>query len=1664
MGFVPSAKKVEKVVEGAEGSRRRRRAAVAINNELNDIVFSWSIEDISNENLYKNQVGEIPERFPSVENYLGSFVYPLLEETRAEICSGMEAISTLPYARVMRFEECKPYGKNFYEVTVDFWRNRSCKGGKEPYKMLTRDVLILTDSVPETVSDLQRMGRICAFASVSKISDDKSEGDFASVYFKVVTGKKLGDINLKQRKLFAILVGVNLTTNIRIWTALHLSRNWNVQKEVLCTDFSGEEECSLCTVQSDDFCKENLTGKLLNDLNESQAEAILTCLRKIRCQHKPVLELIWGPPGTGKTKATAIMLLSLLRLKCRTVVCAPTNVSVIEIASRVVHLMRGSASLGDLLLFGNKERLKVEGLEVEDICLHNRVDRITECTAPTTGWKYCISSAITFLSDPLSQYNIYSRDDLGKRKLLLEFLRERFLYIVKPLERCLSTLRTQICASYVPKHIAHEITELLGHLESFSDLLSGKNLVFFSQRWEESFSCRSKDKCLSEALTDPLSTLYLKRSECLDALKSVRDSLNRLQIPSFKSVDEIKEFCFQSASLIFCTVSKTFTLHSLDMKPPQLLVIDEAAQLKECESVIPLQLLGLRHAILIGDERQLPAVVKSDVSKEARFGRSLFERLSSLGKLKHPLNVQYRMHPSISCFPNQTFYGGQIRDGPNVKHESYSKQYLPGLMFGSFSFINVSEGREERGVDGSSLTNPVEADVAAQILSNLYKAWSLSSKENLSVGIISPYGAQVGEISERLGKKYEYSDGFTVAVNTVDGFQGREQDIVILSTVRSNHWGSIGFLAKPNRTNVALTRARYCLWILGNQRTLRGSSTVWEALVYYAIDRQCFFNADDDEGLAKTILEAKTKYNQLDDLLTSSNVLFRDAKWKVIFDENFRQSFRKLTSRRTRSSVMNLLMKLSSGWRPKRKDVDLICKSSSQIIKQFKAENLSILCTVDIEKESEYTQILKIWDVLPFEDIAKTIEHLDGIYMRFSYQYVSRCKEKRFDGDLQVPISWETPFDFLRRGDSLGENSKGTPDSQLYTERSKVKDSLLLMKFYSRSSGIINHLLSDRDGNEVELPFDLTKEQREIIQFPQSTFILGRSGTGKTTVLTMKLLQREQLHRIATSDYRITGGANSGREDSEEMLEEESKYVLRQLFVTVSSKLCFAVKQQLSQLKSFTCEGNFFAEGSSTDVDFTNKADQFEDIADSFIDIPHKSFPLVITFSKFLMMLDGSIGFSYFEKFPRSRDICREKVGAARSLALQAFIQEKEVNYEKFCAVYWRHFNERLTRNLDPSRVFTEIISHIKGSLQVGNSCSGRLSRTDYVSLSDGRGSHLTQKERHKVYDVFLEYEKKKLERGEFDLSDVVNDLHSRLRCKKIRGDDMDYVYIDEVQDLTMRQIGLFKYVSHNVEEGFVFSGDTAQTIGRGIDFKFEDVRRLFYNDFMQETEGGGKISKIYQLSQNFRTHSGILKLAQSVTDLLCHFFPLFVDVLRQETSHICGESPIFLELEMNQNSVASIFGEGGNVAGLGPEQVIIVRDDCAREEVLGRFGKQALVLALTECKGLEFQDVVLYNFFGSSPMKNQWRVVYEYMKGRKLLDNSFIGHYPQFKPARHNILCSELKQLYVAITRARQRLWICENNGQFAGAMLDYWRKLSLIQYKTEKLNSCRQNAYTRA
>ncbi|XP_057251294.1 uncharacterized protein LOC130589375 [Beta vulgaris subsp. vulgaris] len=432
-------------------------------------------------------------------------------------------------------------------------------------------------------------------------------------------------------------------------------------------------------------------------------------------------------------------------------------------------------------------------------------------------------------------------------------------------------------------------------------------------------------------------------------------------------------------------------------------------------------------------------------------------------------------------------------------------------------------------------------------------------------------------------------------------------------------------------------------------------------------------------------------------------------------------------------------------------------------------------------------------------------------------------------------------------------------------------------------------------------------------------------------------------------------------------------------------------------------------------------------------------------------MLDRTLGLSYFDRFPDIRKI--HSLSIANSRLVAQTVRRKEVTYDKFRTSYWSHFNSQLTRKLDPSRVFTEINSCIKGSLHFGESDDAKLSLQSYLQLSKSRVSNFSEDEREMIYQIFEDYEKKKVVRGEFDLADLVNDLHCRLKCEKYEGEIMDFVYIDEVQDLTLKQLALFKYICNNVEEGFVFAGDTAQTIARGVNFRFEDIKCLFYAEFLCGEEKG-TISPIFHLNQNFRTHAGVVNLAQSVVDLIQHFFPRSIDRLKPESSLLRGELPILLDCGTHEDAILWIFQDKGshtnNCIGFGSDQVIMVRDDYTRDKIVEKVRGQALVLTIFECKGLEFEDVLLYNFFGSSPLKEQWRIIYEYME--KQLCLSISETYPSFTNARHDILCYELKQLYVAITRTRQRLWICEDTDGIISPMADYWQKLNLIQ--SEKLD----------
>lgn len=457
----------------------------------------------------------------------------------------------------------------------------------------------------------------------------------------------------------------------------------------------------------------------------------------------------------------------------------------------------------------------------------------------------------------------------------------------------------------------------------------------------------------------------------------------------------------------YCTASSSAKLNGI--KELKVLVIDEAAQLKECETSIPLQLADIQHAILIGDERQLPAMVQSKISKDAEFGRSLFGRLVSLGRKRHLLSVQYRMHPLISSFPNSEFYNNQISDASNVKEISYKRHLLEGNMFGPYSFINVSY-REEECNNNLSQRNMLEVAIISEIVENLFRA-SIKKAQTVKVGIISPYKAQVAALNEKFGDKYGANSDFSIIVRSVDGFQGGEEDVIIVSTVRSNAAGLVGFLDNRQRTNVALTRARFCLWIVGNALTLWKSNSVWKKLVTDATDRGCFFNAEEDERLCIAIINSLVELDQID-LVNMSSLLFKWSRWKVIYGENFVSSWLRIGNVETRKEIIAMLMKLSRGWRyrsQKQKKLEIVDGISSQLLEQNDIDGkLNILWTVDVQEEhSKCIQVLKFWDILPSTDIPKLARYIDYIFGSYTIDTMNRCKFKCLEGSLEVPKTWE---------------------------------------------------------------------------------------------------------------------------------------------------------------------------------------------------------------------------------------------------------------------------------------------------------------------------------------------------------------------------------------------------------------------------------------------------------------------------------------------------------------------------------------------------------------------------------------------------------------------------------------------------------------------------------
>ena len=327
--------------------------------------------------------------------------------------------------------------------------------------------------------------------------------------------------------------------------------------------------------------------------------------------------------------------------------------------------------------------------------------------------------------------------------------------------------------------------------------------------------------------------------------ENYHQKMDRLKSRAAEIELRINAELFGEARVIACTLVGS-AHHLLEGMKFGTLFIDEAAQALEAACWIPMKRAS--RVILAGDHCQLPPTVKSIAALRAGLGKTLMERIAeNKPEVVTLLKIQYRMNDEIMRFSSDWFYGGKVESAPQIKYRSVLDYDHP------ITWIDTSNEENQITIEGGDAPedsasassaanqnsdlnfkeqfvgesfgriNKAEAELTlltlAEYFTKIGKQRVLS--ESIDVGIISPYRAQV-QYLKKLIKKYEFFKPYRrlISVNTVDGFQGQERDVILISLVRSNDEGQIGFLKDLRRMNVAMTRARMKLIILGNKDTM----------------------------------------------------------------------------------------------------------------------------------------------------------------------------------------------------------------------------------------------------------------------------------------------------------------------------------------------------------------------------------------------------------------------------------------------------------------------------------------------------------------------------------------------------------------------------------------------------------------------------------------------------------------------------------------------------------------------------------------------------------------------------------------------------------------------------------------------------------------------------
>jgi len=622
--------------------------------------------------------------------------------------------------------------------------------------------------------------------------------------------------------------------------------------------------------------------------------------------------------------------------------------------------------------------------------------------------------------------------------------------------------------------------------------------------------------------------------------------------------------------------------------------------------------------------------------------------------------------------------------------------------------------------------------------------------------------------------------------------------------------------------------------------------------------------------------------------------------------------------------------------------------------------------------------------------------------------------------------------------------------------------------------------------------YKLSLQEKKYVKNSDTFILSGRPGTGKTTVILFKLFSI-YFNYILKKKNRLNDFNNLKINNNKINEINKATESLRVVFTSLSQTLC--EKQQS------IFEETMVRKIDELESDYFPISNDALKLISSFRGL--SEYPIFANFRKIMFMIDGSLTFQFFSRhnlmtyegdhnteyfysndyiYDVNKYSFNENYKYINffycSPIFSSIIQLKEANEATFIKFYKNFLTKRkkiplsqtlFDLDLDPLEIYAQLISVIKGSYSSHLYMNNCISKEDYKT----KGRKITDLPNlDDIYDVCMLYEEYK--KGKyFDIQDLVNFLIRQVKLEFKNVKLIDYLFIDEIQDLTISQIYLLILVSKYCK---IYAGDTCQTISKINRFRFSELNQIFYG-FSKVIPNYPKVINAY-LCLNYRLNSKILRLSTFMAYLMKILFPNTIDKFQDDFSiKIIDQKPIYLRnINLITNNIINT--EQNNDYTLAANHCFIYNNENDGEKLRNLYGDRIYKLNVEQSKGLEFEMVIVYNFFTSSKFQGLWEKIFSNLKGgrndsinssakvelggilyqedlyylietlhlrniylnlsddiiqKKILDelNDFVYPNLDIKFDKHEIFdfCSELKRFYVIITRAKTFLVFYESN-----------------------------------